>query len=230
MINCAKEKDRMSQNYSQEQYNKDFKDDEKKNNAALDHALNIRKFEIELYWKRATYFWAFIGATLAGYGAVQASSIVTKNDLSVFLACLGIVFSFGWFCVNKGSKQWQENWENHVDLLEDDVTGPLYKVVLGRHKPESIKKRISHLITGPYKFSVSKINQMISLYVTILWIILLFKSLPDFRLEATINREYVAVIGLTVITCIGFLFLGKTSLDLHRFLAHKRKAYIDISA
>lgn len=230
MINCAKEKDRMSQNYSQEQYNKDFKDDKKKYTAALEHALGIRKFEIELYWKRATYFWAFIGATLAGYGAIQASSIETKNELSVILACLGIVFSFGWFCVNKGSKKWHENWENHVDLLEDDVTGPLYKVVLGRHKPKGIKESIYRLITGPYEFSVSKINQMISLYVTFLWIFLLYKTLPGFRLEGTINWEYVVVIGLSFLTCIGFLFLGKASLDPHRFLAHKRKSYIDKSA
>ena len=197
---------------------------------ALDHALDIRKFEIELYWKRAMYFWAFIGATLAGYGAVQASSIETKNDLSVILACLGIVFSFGWFCVNKGSKKWQENWENHVDLLKDDVTGPLYKVVLGRPKPKGIKPWISRLITGPYGFSVSKINQMISLYVTFLWIFLLYKSLPEFRLEGTINWEYVVVIGLTVLTCIGFLILGKTSVGSHKYLAHKRETNIDKSA
>ena len=29
---------------------------------ALAYALDIRKFEIELYWKRGTYFWAFIAA------------------------------------------------------------------------------------------------------------------------------------------------------------------------
>jgi hypothetical protein len=92
---------------------------------ALKYALEIRSFEIELYWKRATYFWAFIGATFAGYGAVQASSISPRQDLAVALSCMGLVFSFGWFCVNKGSKQWQENWENHVDLLEDEIIGPL---------------------------------------------------------------------------------------------------------
>ncbi len=220
----------MSQDYSQEQYNEDFKDKEKKNTAALEKALDIRKFEIELYWKRATYFWAFIGATLAGYSAVQASSIETKNDLSVILACLGVVFSFGWFCVNKGSKQWQENWENHVDLLEDDVTGPLYKVVLGRPKPKGIKKRISHLITGPSKFSVSKINQMISLYVTILWFFLLIKSLLEFRLEGTIHLVYVFVIGFTVLTCIGIWILGKTDVGQYDHHAHKRKSKIDNSA
>ena len=31
---------------------------------ALKQAYEIRKFEIELYWKRATYFWTFIGAAL----------------------------------------------------------------------------------------------------------------------------------------------------------------------
>jgi len=34
---------------------------------AIEQALDTRKFEIDLYWKRATYFWAFIAATFAGY-------------------------------------------------------------------------------------------------------------------------------------------------------------------
>jgi len=41
---------------------------------ALNLALDIRKFEIELYWKRATYFWTFIGAALAGYALVDETS------------------------------------------------------------------------------------------------------------------------------------------------------------
>ncbi|WP_218951118.1 hypothetical protein [Desulfoluna butyratoxydans] len=98
----------------------------KKKEKAVNLALDIRKFEIELYWKRAAYFWTFIGATLAGYIAIQASSSNNKTDLSVLLSCLGIVFSFGWLCVNRGSKHWQENWENHVDMLEDEEYGPIY--------------------------------------------------------------------------------------------------------
>ena len=169
-MRLKEKRDRMIQGYSQKQYEEEFKNGEKKK-TALKHALDIRKFEIELYWKRAAYFWAFIGAAFAGYSAVQiSSSIENKDDLSVFLSCLGIVFSFGWYCVNRGSKQWQENWENHVDLLEDDITGPLYKVVLRRPKPKGLKESISHIITGPYRFSMSKINQIISLYITALWI------------------------------------------------------------
>jgi hypothetical protein len=51
----------MSEDYSQEQYKKDFAG--QKGQKALGYTLDIRKFEIGLYWKRATYFWAFIGAT-----------------------------------------------------------------------------------------------------------------------------------------------------------------------
>jgi hypothetical protein len=76
-----------------------------KKGEALKYALEIRSFEIDLYWKRATYFSAFIGATLAGYGAVQASSIPTK---SVALSCLGLVFSFGWPKNTSAPWDWRE--------------------------------------------------------------------------------------------------------------------------
>ncbi len=94
--------------------------------AALDHARDNRQFEIELYWKRATYFWGLITATFAGYFAILSSgtAIVERDFLAFILACIGCVLTFAWFMVDKGSKQWQANWEAHVDMLEDKVTGP----------------------------------------------------------------------------------------------------------
>ena len=48
--------------------------------------LDIRKYEIELYWKRAAYFWTFIGATFGGYLAVGNSSNTGPMRLkSIFL-------------------------------------------------------------------------------------------------------------------------------------------------
>jgi len=41
--------------------------DSKKLKAAFDQVSDIRKFEIELYWKRAAYFWALIAVAFAGY-------------------------------------------------------------------------------------------------------------------------------------------------------------------
>ena len=34
----------------------------------FEKAIAERKMEINLYWKRATYFWTFIAASLTGYG------------------------------------------------------------------------------------------------------------------------------------------------------------------
>ncbi|WP_442777331.1 RipA family octameric membrane protein [Sphaerotilus montanus] len=89
---------------------------------ALDLALDIRKFEIELYWKRATYFWTFIAAALAGYAVVYKDGESNSNAwLSLLFSSLGLTFSTAWYLVNRGSKFWQNNWERHVDLLEYDL-------------------------------------------------------------------------------------------------------------
>jgi len=206
-----------------EEYKKRFSGKEEK---ALDHALDIRKFEIELYWKRATYFWTFIGATMAGFLAVQASTVQNKQDLSVILSCLGVVFSFAWFCVNRGSKHWQENWEKHVDALEDSVTGPLYKVVLSRNNDLTITEKIRNFITGPSAISVSKTNQIISLYVSILWVILLHYSLPKFTINAPVHWFYTVIVGLSFATCLSFLGLGKSYGGGYYHIAELRKSRI----
>ena len=100
---------------------------------ALKLALDIRKFEMDLYWKRATYFWAFLAVTLGAYFALHAAKDVPpleKREALLIVSCLGVVFSVAWYFVNRASKFWQENWEKHVDLLEDAVIGPMYRTVI----------------------------------------------------------------------------------------------------
>ncbi|MAM55802.1 MAG: hypothetical protein CMN25_00490 [Salinicola sp.] len=207
------------------QYSEYFRGKEDK---ALERAQDIRKFEIDLYWKRATYFWTFIGATLAGFLAIQASGAQNKQDLSVILSCLGVVFSFAWLCVNRGSKFWQENWEKHVDILENEVTGPLYKVILSRNLDDYTKsEKVRDWVTGPSALSVSKINQLISLYVSILWVLLLWYSLPPFDFAAQANWFYCGLIGLSVATCVSFVFkLGRTYSGGYWHNAELRKSRI----
>lgn len=217
-----------TRDFSQEDYESTFLSDDSVRKNALTVALDVRKFEIELYWKRATYFWTFIAAALAGFAAIQASSMSNKTDMSVILACLGIVFSIGWLCVNRGSKHWQENWENHVDMLEDKECGPIYKVILTRSEPSNKSETIEHLLNGPSPISVSKVNQIISLYVSILWVSLLFYSLPPFSLDAQINWLYVFLIVFTFITCCSFFFkFGATYTGGYKHYATIRTAHID---
>lgn len=138
----------------------------------LEKALDIRKFEIDLYWRRAAYFWAFTAAIFGGY--FLALRFANGNYVLLSLiCCLGFAFSFSWFLVNKASKYWQENWEMHVDMLEDKVYGPLYKLLLW-------KKRGAWCLGAAYPFSVSKINQYLSFFVTIVWLFLALKATASF--------------------------------------------------
>lgn len=191
---------------------------------AFKYALETRKFEIELYWKRATYFWTFIGAIFAGFFVAYASINSYRTDLLVILCCMGMVFSFAWFCVNKGSKFWQENWENHVDLLEESNVGPLFKIVISRDY-DSKWRMFKSYFTGPGPYSVSKINQLISLFVFILWCSLLVKVVP-INVNADFNAFYCFVISLSVICCVFFSLLGRTHNKEHVHEANLRSSSI----
>ncbi|EJL27031.1 hypothetical protein [Brevibacillus sp. BC25] len=133
--------------------NRKYKRDEKQLEA-LKMALDIRKFEIDMYWKRATYFWTFIGASFAGYfvlinGNVNAAERLHWGHILI-VSILGFLFSFSWFLVNRGSKFWQNNWERHVDYLEDDIMGPLYKTVTNPNRNNYLNP------FSEYPLSVSK--------------------------------------------------------------------------
>jgi hypothetical protein len=183
---------------------------------ALDYALDIRKFEIELYWKRATYFWAFIAAAFAGY-AWTYKTADSEPWLSMLFASLGLVFSFAWYLVNRGSKFWQSNWERHVDLLEDMTLGPLYKVVAVTQDNAA-----RNPLTSPAQFSVSKVNQILSVFVIVVWLLLFVRSLLpiSFHLSPDIYKI------LTFIIVAAFLFLlwwmGKSSKQYNESDLHER--------
>jgi hypothetical protein len=139
---------------------------------ALRQALDIRKFEIELYWKRSTYFWTLTAAALAGFFSLSGSASSTLPEAQFIVSCLGLVLSLGWYLATRGSKFWQANWERHVDLLEDSIMGPLYKTSLS---PGVYRFRS---LLDAYPISVSRVNQSLSLYVLLVWGYLTVVSFP----------------------------------------------------
>lgn len=194
---------------------------------AFSQVADIRKFEIDMYWKRATYFWTIIAVTFTGFFALStAKEIPHQNIFSLLLSSMGMVFTFSWYLVNRGSKYWQENWENHLDHMEDNITGPLYKTVLERPKRDELKSFknkesnnktdnkdnkdnkdkfdwIDHVFTGPRKLSVSKINQWVAMYVFSIWGFLVaisaFKIFPSIR-EHIVLSDIHAAIGILVLS------------------------------
>ena len=163
---------------------------------ALKQALDIRKFEIELYWKRATYFWAFIAASFAGYFALQKDADLANIYI---VSCLGFLFSLAWYLVNRGSGAWQRNWESHVDLLEDEVMGPLYKSLINRRT-----YKFWHL-AEPYAYSPSRINNLLALGVTIVWMILIVRTLSKANVFQSPYSGTIIVMSLFTVFGAGAL-------------------------
>lgn len=183
---------------------------------ALAYALDIRKFEIELYWKRGTYFWTFIAAAFAGYALTHKT---TDSDpwLSILFSALGLVFSFAWYLVNRGSKFWQSNWERHVDLLEDMTLGPLYKVVA-----VTADNSAGNPLTSPAQFSVSKLNQVLSVFVVAVWLLLFVKSLLPISCGLPLDPYKLAVFVLVTVFLLLLYSLGKSSNQFTTSGLHER--------
>lgn len=178
--------------------------DDSKTTKALALALDIRKFEIELYWKRATYFWVFTGAALAAYlTALTGSDLQSRSQALLLTSCIGLVFAVAWYFVNRASKFWQLNWEVHVDLLENDVNGPAYKTVLIDPAPW-------WKLHGPYPFSVSKINQILSLFVVAVFALLLINTLNEhYTLSTELALFPTACVSITLICLMLLVWLGR---------------------
>ena len=186
---------------------------------ALEHALEVRKFEISLYWHRAAYFWALITVAFAGYFAVLSSEKLKDRDFFAFIiACIGLLFTWAWFLVNRGSKRWQENWENHVYQLEDATIGPLFKTVLSRPAPQKLS--IEALITGPLPISVSKINQWVSTFTLAIWLLLAYKPLPG------TSVRYLVVFAMTLIFGWCMQSRGRSDNDSYHHVLTKQESTI----
>ncbi len=138
------------ENFSLRDYRQEFDETatskKSKRYRAYNQAAHTREFEINLYWKRATYFWAFITTVYVAYYHVLVYIYCRQHGHlpTLVLSGLGLLFAVCWILVAKGSRHWQENWENHVCLLEDPVTGPLFKI----NDPKSISVSKVNLCVG----------------------------------------------------------------------------------
>ena len=176
--------------------------------------MDIRKFEIELFWKRAAYFWTFIGVSLAAYTAILTAKVDTpalydRSDVLYCIAMIGLVFAFAWYLVNRGSKFWQRNWEFQADLLEDKVIGPLYKTVFSDNRIKLLS------LTGAYPFSVSSINLVLSTFVIVIFILLAVHANPCYGLNHCAPSS-TKLIATTVATIFVVLLVWKGRSGLAR--------------
>jgi len=182
---------------------------------ALDKAWEVRDFEIDLYWKRATYFWLFIASIFAGFFLVLGDTDLEQNlnfiklstdNIVLLIAALGVIFSLAWVCVNKGSKFWQENWEEHIYNLEIEYYGYLYSTP----SPKLFNKTT---------FSVSKVNLIISYFVLAVWGLIFLSCLymtNIFKLVKVINFSTIFSLSILVLVLLFIILLFTYARTVHK--------------
>lgn len=158
---------------------------------ALNKAWEIRNYEINLYWKRAVYFWVFNTSLACASYKVYFCPSDNYSESNIFLLgiciLIGFACSIAWLLSNIASKRWQENWENHIDLLENEKYGRLYKTVLSKYE----------YFPRP---SVSRLNLKISFLIFIFWLILIFCYIIQITTHPYI---YLIFVGLITFHMIG---------------------------
>ena len=160
--------------------------------AALNRAHAIRQFEIDLYWKRANYFWLLQAAVFAAFGLTWKSGAgLPVGVLPVGLAALGLVTSVAGYLAARGSKFWQRNWEHHIDMLEGEFEGALYKVIYIR--PDG------------GQWSLSRVSQSLALCFAVFWgvtlLVVSFAANSNWSLKPTDLVCAVSLVELATIAC-----------------------------
>lgn len=164
-------------------------DSDKRRVNALKRAHELRAFEIDLYWKRATYVWAFQGAAFA---ALALS--IRNEEMVTVVSAFGAITAYAALLTARGSKFWQENWEGHVDQLEEHEQGRLTQTVVVR---------------GDVGRSVSRVNERLIRLLLCGWSITLFCSLLFHLWPGRLRLEPPVSSLLTAATFVaGMLYLG----------------------
>lgn len=160
----------------------------------LEVALAARSFEIGLFWQRALFFWGFIAAAFIAYVAALGKG----QKLLILISGFGMVCSVSWTLANRGSKYWQENWEQKVEAAEEAVTGPLFK----REEPRQAKG----IWLSGRRFSVSKLTIAVSDYVSLVWMALFVSQ--TFPVVLAIDRHHKVDWGLAILCVLPIIYLA----------------------
>ena len=196
--------------------------------------FKCRDFEIDHLWQRSVFLGAFLLAVAAGYGTFVNAHIadIIKNGegpmtkyfhgICLGLAGLGIIFSQLWIMMAKGSKRWQERFEESIaffykketdtkikkELFEKKLTQRISEKSIpyfGKLNEKEIKNSL--LSTKGGEYSVSRINIIIGQVSCFAWMALagihFYKTLEIIYkdLSSTIWLA-TSVVSIVTYTCV----------------------------
>lgn len=167
---------------------------------AYNKAHDIRKFEIDLYWKRATYFWTLTAALITIFGLFLSNYLKpappppTNENLLVSLSIvssIGFLLSIFSLMTITSGKYWQKNWEFHITKLQFLFSGDLYQNNIPREK---------------YIYSISNINEKIHGVFIISWTIAILISAGSIK---EIDYFFITVFVTIFLILGGFIYSQK---------------------
>ena len=172
----------------------------------FDKVLELRKFEIDNFWKRTLFFWGALAVILLTYFKSKIG-----DEHLVFISLIGILYTFIFSLSIRGSKYWQEHWEVQAKEFKDDIK--LFDEIT---TPTMVSK-----FTFPYRFSVSKLTMLLSDLTVLMWVMFWIKDVFflvkrgalkfEFSLNSSIDYFTLAVVLFHLVLVVYmsvFLYYG----------------------
>lgn len=134
--------------------------------------VEIRKFEIDNFWKRTLFFWGALAIIIAGYFSAKVNL-----EYLIFASITGFFYSMIFSLGLRGSKYWQEHWERTASTYEKGIGLKLFRWDLGKEIRE--ENEDVFFLLRPYKHSVSKLTMILGDLSCIFWLLLALKDYQE---------------------------------------------------
>lgn len=200
-----------------EKYFKEIFQDENIRREAFKQALDMRENEIKMYWRKAAFFLGSIITIFVSYIYVQGYDYSShiRNALPFLLNMAGLIFTIGWNLTIRESILSQNILEKYIYYLEDEVMGPLNKL-MNKYKPMGhsflkIHKVITYFIIGVWLLNGVRLLGWI-FYRNIIQFRMAYipTSMADFHLlKIYFSMEKIETLFLYIGTILSIVFMIK---------------------
>lgn len=198
-----------------------FHKDEKESEERYKIVLDIRKFEIELFWRRTAFFWGTIVVLFGLYGT--ASKELKDQKLLCYIVLTGFFFNILFSLSLRASKYWQEHWEYHADRDEETAKFEL----LSEDVNAGLRHRLRHesRLYKPRRLSLSAMTIVLSDLLAFAWLGLIVKEVHEIVIDKTIslNLRWELPIHWNTIGIMVFAATGMFSIAYYIYVESKKK-------
>lgn len=160
---------------------------------AYDKAHSIRNFEIELFWKRASYCFTIIAALITLCGVLASTYFkpnINERDhnlllLIAFISFLGVIFTIMSHLMMVSGEYWKRNWELHISMLEPLFSGRIYS---------------THLVSSENRTSISGMLLLFFMAIYICWLVILGFVLKE-------NENFIIPLLIILIASVVYIVI-----------------------